>query len=97
MAQAPAEEWVRRFNRRGIPAGRILTIPQVLAEDQVIGRKLMTTFSEGDGADRLTVVRGGFLVDGEAPAPSRRPPRLGEQTAEILAEIASQQTIRVHA
>ncbi|MGF6175315.1 CaiB/BaiF CoA transferase family protein [Ensifer sp. 4252] len=97
LAQAPAVEWERRFNRRGIPAGRILTIPQVLAEDQVIRRKLMTTFSASDGADRLTVVRGGFLVDGESPVPSRRPPRLGEQTAEILAEIAAQSTIRIHA
>ena len=97
LAQAPAVEWERRFNRRGIPAGRILAIPQILAEDQVIGRKLMTTFPESDGADRLTVVRGGFLVDGEPPVPSRRPPRLGEQTAEILAEIVSQQAIRVRA
>ncbi|AHK45762.1 CoA transferase [Ensifer sp. 1H6] len=97
LAQAPAVEWERRFNRRGIPAGRILTIPQILSEDQVIGRKLMTTFPESDGADRLTVVRGGFLVDGEPPVPSRRPPRLGEQTAEILAEIVSQQAIRVRA
>ncbi|KQW72745.1 CoA transferase [Ensifer sp. Root127] len=97
LAQAPAVEWERRFNRRGIPAGRILAIPQILAEDQVIGRKLMTTFPESEGADRLTVVRGGFLVDGEPPVPSRRPPRLGEQTAEILAEIVSQQAIRVRA
>ncbi|MBD9491804.1 CaiB/BaiF CoA-transferase family protein [Ensifer sp. ENS11] len=97
LAQAPAVEWERRFNRRGIPAGRILAIPQILAEDQVIGRKLMTTFPESEGADRLTVVRGGFLVDGEPPMPSGRPPRLGEQTAEILAEIVSQQAIRVRA
>lgn len=97
LAQASAAEWERRFNRRGIPAGRILTIPQVLAESQIIGREMMTTFPEGDGAQQLTVVRGGFLVDGVAPTPSRRPPRLGEQTAEILAEIASQSNIRIHA
>ena len=42
-------------------------------------------FDDVPGADRpVTVVRGGFLVDGEAPRPSRPPPRLGEHDDEIL-------------
>jgi hypothetical protein len=37
------------------------------------------------GTDRpLTVLRGGFLVDGAAPAPAAPPPRLGAHQAEVL-------------
>jgi crotonobetainyl-CoA:carnitine CoA-transferase CaiB-like acyl-CoA transferase len=55
----------------------------------------MTTRFEGlEALDRaLTVVRGGFLVDGEAPRPNRPPPRLGEHSAEILAEIGAEDEV----
>lgn len=99
LASNTAAEWEQRLNRRGIPAGRVLTIPQVLSERQVIARQLVTVFplATGSGRDTLSVVRGGFLVDGEPPVPSRAPPRLGEQTAEILAELTATTRQRIKA
>ena len=85
LAGGSAAEWEARLNRAGVPAGRVLTVPQALAEPQVESRAMTTRFDEVPGLDRpLTVVRGGFLVDGEAPRPGRPPPRLGEHGAEIL-------------
>lgn len=90
LAAAPATEWERRFNMAGVPAGRVLTIPQALAESQVAGRGMTTRFDRVAGLDRpLDVVRGGFLVDGEAPRPERPPPTLGEHNAAILAAIGN--------
>jgi crotonobetainyl-CoA:carnitine CoA-transferase CaiB-like acyl-CoA transferase len=87
LARAPAKEWEERLNKVGVPAGRVLTLPEALAEPQVTERKMTTGLDQVPGLDRpLTVVRGGFLVDGEPPRPGRPPPRLGEHTAEILAE-----------
>jgi crotonobetainyl-CoA:carnitine CoA-transferase CaiB-like acyl-CoA transferase len=87
LATAPAAEWEQRLNRAGVPAGRVLTVPQVLAEPQVSAREMTITFEDVPGVDRtVTVVRGGFLVDGQAPKPSRPPPRLGEHSEEILTE-----------
>jgi hypothetical protein len=37
----------------------------------------------------LTVVRGGFLVDGQAPLPGSPPPKLGEHSQEVLDSVAS--------
>lgn len=87
LVTAPAAIWEARLNKAGIPAGRVLTIPQVLAEPQVTGRGMTACFPDVPGLGRdLTVTRGGFLVDGAAPAPACRPPLLGEHSDDILAE-----------
>jgi crotonobetainyl-CoA:carnitine CoA-transferase CaiB-like acyl-CoA transferase len=85
LAGASAADWEARLNAAGVPAGRVLTIPQVLEEAQVTGRAMTHRFDDVPGLDRsLTVLRGGFLVDGQAPAPVRPPPRLGAHQAEVL-------------
>ncbi|HYF53261.1 MAG TPA: CoA transferase [Salinarimonas sp.] len=85
LAGASATEWEARLNRAGVPAGRVLAVPQTLAEPQVAARAMTARFEAVPGLERpLTVVRGGFLVDGEAPRPSRPPPALGEHDDEIL-------------
>jgi crotonobetainyl-CoA:carnitine CoA-transferase CaiB-like acyl-CoA transferase len=89
LAARTSLEWEGLFNKAGVPAGRILTVPQILAEPQVVGRDLTSSF-EGMGAEGrpLTVLRGGFLVDGAAPRPAIAPPRLGEHTNEVLGGLA---------
>lgn len=90
LASAPASLWEERLNRAGVPAGRVLGVPEALKEEQVQGRGMTIRFDEAKGLDRpVTVMRGGFLVDGEAPRPSRPPPGLGEHTDEILAPLRS--------
>lgn len=88
LLDASAAEWEERLNRAGVPAGRILTVPQALAEPQVTGRGMLARFEEVQGLDKpLTVTRGGFLVDGEPPAPGRPPPALDEHGQEIRDEL----------
>lgn len=86
LASGSAAAWEETFNRAGVPAGRVLTIPQILQERQVIERGMTARFPAVSGMDQpLTVVRGGFMVDGEAPLPSRPPPALGEHMDEVFA------------
>lgn len=88
LAAEPASVWEERMNRAGIPAGRVLTIPQVLTEPQVVERKLTTRFEAVPGVEGpLTVVRGGVLVDGEAPSPAVPPPALGQHMDEIFSNL----------
>lgn len=88
LAAEPAAIWEERMNRAGIPAGRVLTIPQVLTEPQVVERKLTTLFEKVPGvAGPLTVVRGGVLVDGEAPSPAAPPPALGQHMDEVFSNL----------
>ncbi|WP_027037686.1 CaiB/BaiF CoA transferase family protein [Mesorhizobium ciceri] len=88
LAGAPAAAWEEMLNRAGVPAGRVLTIPQVLAEPQVLERQVTANFDDVAGMDKpLTVLRGGFLVDGEAPLPTKPPPALGEHMGEVFADL----------
>ncbi|RUX31678.1 CoA transferase [Mesorhizobium sp. M7A.F.Ca.US.011.01.1.1] len=88
LAGAPAAAWEEMLNRAGVPAGRVLTIPQVLAEPQVLERQVTANFDDVAGMDKpLTVLRGGFMVDGEAPLPTKPPPALGEHMGEVFADL----------
>ncbi|MET3582589.1 crotonobetainyl-CoA:carnitine CoA-transferase CaiB-like acyl-CoA transferase [Mesorhizobium robiniae] len=88
LASGSAATWEETLNRAGVPAGRVLTIPQILAEQQVIERDMTTRFDGMPNIDRpLTVVRGGFMVDGTAPLPTKPPPRLGEHMDEVFASL----------
>jgi CoA:oxalate CoA-transferase len=88
LSVRPAAVWEETLNRAGVPAGRVLTIPQVLKDPQVTGREMTRRFDGvlPDG-QVLTVVRGGFLVDRQAPLPASPPPKLGEHSQEILASL----------
>jgi crotonobetainyl-CoA:carnitine CoA-transferase CaiB-like acyl-CoA transferase len=88
LASASAAVWEEKFNRSGVPAGRVLTIPQVLGERQVTERDMTTRFQGLPGmAEPLTVVRGGFMVDGAAPLPVLPPPVLGEHMDEVFSSL----------
>jgi crotonobetainyl-CoA:carnitine CoA-transferase CaiB-like acyl-CoA transferase len=95
LAAEPAAVWEERMNRAGIPAGRVLTIPQVLTEPQVVERKLTTCFEAVPGVEGpLTVVRGGVLVDGEAPSPTVPPPALGQHMDEVFSNLPKRAKVR---
>lgn len=88
LAGASATAWEETLNRAGVPAGRVLTIPQVLGEPQVLERQVTANFNDVAGMDRpLTVLRGGFMVDGKAPLPTKPPPVLGEHMDEVFAHL----------
>ncbi|RWC47691.1 CoA transferase [Mesorhizobium sp.] len=88
LGNASAADWEETLNRAGVPAGRVLTIPQVLAEPQVLERQVTTEFDDVAGMDKsLTVLRGGFMVDGTAPLPTKPPPALGEHMDEVFADL----------
>jgi len=84
-----ADRLARLRNRRaGVPAGPVYTVPQALAQPQVRDRGLVGEFRDVPGVGRdVRMVRTGFKVDGESPAVDTPPPRLGEHTGEILAEL----------
>ncbi|MBK0392707.1 CaiB/BaiF CoA transferase family protein [Ramlibacter algicola] len=88
LAADSTEAWWQRFNQVGVPAGPVYTVPQALAHPQVAGRGMIATFPDVPGVGRdVRVVRTGFKVNGEAPTVESPPPRLGEHTAAILAEL----------
>ncbi len=88
MQQESAEVWWRRLIEAGVPAGPVYSVPQALAHPQIDGRGMIANYPDAPGVGRdIRIVRTGFKLDGEAPSVDAPPPRLGEHTAAILAEL----------
>jgi crotonobetainyl-CoA:carnitine CoA-transferase CaiB-like acyl-CoA transferase len=78
-----AQEWEQLLTADGVPAARILTVPQAVQLDQLAYRGLFTDLSYPDNSDRVLRVTGsGVLVDGEPLRPEAPPPLLGQHNGE---------------
>jgi CoA:oxalate CoA-transferase len=81
----PAAEWEAIFNTAGIPAGRVLSVPEALALPNTKHRKLLRDVEGTKGLDRtITVMGSGYVVSDCGDVARRPPPGLGEHTDEIL-------------
>ncbi|MBD3836707.1 CoA transferase [Brevundimonas sp.] len=79
--------WEARLNAAGVPAGRVLSVPEALDLPQVRGRGLVHTFEAGEALDRpLPVALSGYRFEGAARDLPCPPPRLGQHTDDILAD-----------
>ncbi len=88
LAAKSAHEWEDILSGIGVPAGRVLTVPEALTLPQIQQRELLTRFDEVPGLDRpIEVVRGGFKMAGGDPGVETPPPTLGAHTDEILTDL----------
>ena len=80
-----AAEWEKLFDEAGVPAGPILTIPEIVAHPQVAERGLLKRFEKVKDLERdLQVTRAGFRLSKEQPDVATPPPQLGQDSARIL-------------
>ena len=83
-----AAEWESLLNAQGVPAGRILTIPQILAHPQIAARDLVQELAmDGAGIDTVKVVRAGYTLADSQPGARCPPPLLGADNAAIFGEL----------
>jgi CoA:oxalate CoA-transferase len=83
-----AKEWSLLFNEHGVPAGEVLSIPEILEHPQTTERGLVKHFQAAPGTDReIAVVRAGFRLASGDPEPVSPPPLLGADTEMILEEL----------
>ncbi|NBB52664.1 CoA transferase [Rhizobium sp. CRIBSB] len=81
-----AAEWETLLNTVGVPAGRVLTVPQALGLEQVADRGLLHRFDHVDATDGpLTVALAGYKVQGWDPGDGLAPPpTLGQDDEAFL-------------
>jgi formyl-CoA transferase len=80
-------DWKRVLDAAGVPAGPILDLEQVFADPGVRARGVEVT-AEHPSVGTWRMVGTPWQIDGERFTVGRPPPRLGEHTAEVLAEVA---------
>jgi crotonobetainyl-CoA:carnitine CoA-transferase CaiB-like acyl-CoA transferase len=74
------------FDAAGVPASPINTLAQVFADPQVIARGLVREVARPDG-QVVRVIANPIRMSRTPPSNDRPPPRLGEHTDEVTAEL----------
>jgi crotonobetainyl-CoA:carnitine CoA-transferase CaiB-like acyl-CoA transferase len=85
LAAGTTEEWIERLNAAGVPCGRIMGLPEVFADPQVLDQDMVLR-QEHPGHGTVSML--GFPVKfTEAPCALRHPaPELGADTDAVLRE-----------
>jgi len=88
LAARPADVWEELLVAGGVPAGRVMTVPDILSHEHAIEGETVASYAAVPGAPRpVRVARPGFRVNGERPMAATRPPTLSEHRDALLAEL----------
>ncbi len=82
IATRPVSHWLEVLDRAGVPGGPVLSVPAALAGPAAHTVETVVHPTAG----RLRMIGSPMQIDGERLHARRPPPRLGEHTADVLAE-----------
>lgn len=81
IVQHPVNYWVTEFKKSGVPCTPILTVSQAFSDAQAVARDALWDL------DGQNSVANALRFMSKTPAEStKRPPKLGEHTAEVIAD-----------
>jgi crotonobetainyl-CoA:carnitine CoA-transferase CaiB-like acyl-CoA transferase len=88
IAERTADEWEQYLQSRHVPAGRVRTLSEALADPQVKGRNVLHEHPGIDGIEGpATVPMAAFKFAHGGPSIETPPPRLGQHTEEVLRDL----------
>ena len=88
LATRPADEWEEIFNAAGVPAARVRTVDQALETEQIAARPVLDRGMDvGQGSAVMHPAVAAFRCSEDGPALGSPPPKYGEHTDQILAEL----------
>ena len=84
LTTRPAEKWIEELNQKSVPAGPILTIPEILNHPQITKRGLLENLENIPGLEKnIDVLKTAALFDGKHLTVEGNPPLLGEDNNKI--------------
>lgn len=78
LMKRSAAEWEQILIEAGVPAGRVLSVPEILGHPHLAGRQFVSTLDGASGTQKVT--RGGFLFSDDQPSPQAPAPTLSQHT-----------------
>ena len=88
LAEKSAHDWEAELTEIGVPAGVVMTVPDILAHEHIKQRGLLARFEDVAGTDKdISVLRTGFQLNGKPAAVGSPPPTLGQHNDALLTEL----------
>ncbi|HMS74889.1 CaiB/BaiF CoA-transferase family protein [Gordonia sp. (in: high G+C Gram-positive bacteria)] len=88
FATEPREVWVRRLEDADVPCSPVNSMPQVFANPQIVHREMLRHTDTGAVRDSAVPVLRNPIRLSQTPIHGyRRPPRLGADTDDVLADV----------
>ena len=82
LAARSASEWERLLVEAGVPAGGVLSVPEILNHPHLAQRRFLKQFRVANRDQSVT--RCGFRLTGAEPDPASPPPTLSQHTEQTL-------------
>jgi crotonobetainyl-CoA:carnitine CoA-transferase CaiB-like acyl-CoA transferase len=79
---------IERLQKHGVACGRVRTVPQALEDPQIEPRQMLIPLDDPE-LGGFKVIGNPIKLSDSPPTLRRRPPKLGEHTEEVLAELKS--------
>jgi crotonobetainyl-CoA:carnitine CoA-transferase CaiB-like acyl-CoA transferase len=80
LMKRSAAEWEQALIGVGVPAGRVLSVPEILGHPHLMGRNFVSEFESKESTVKQKVTRGGFLFSDDEASPQGPAPALSEHT-----------------
>jgi crotonobetainyl-CoA:carnitine CoA-transferase CaiB-like acyl-CoA transferase len=87
IAKRTADEWEEYLQSRHVPAGRVRTLAEALADPQLKARRVLHEQEIPGATGSVTVPLAAFKFAHGGPSIETPPPRLGEHTEPVLREL----------
>ncbi len=88
LTTRPALDWAKELNKIGVPAGAVLTVPEVLDMPQIADRGFLHRFPDVPGVGRdIDVVTTGVKIAGAPLTVDKPPPELGQDNSDIYGSL----------
>jgi crotonobetainyl-CoA:carnitine CoA-transferase CaiB-like acyl-CoA transferase len=85
LLKRTAAQWEQALIELGVPAGRVLSVPEILRHQHLAGRNFVSEFAGAAGPQKVT--RGGFIFSDDEASPRTPAPALSQHTEAWLAEL----------
>ena len=86
LGERSADEWMKRLEAAGVPAGRIRTVPEVCESEHLKARGMIQALQH-PRAGRVTVMGVPIKLHATPGKVTTPPPTLGQHTDQVLASL----------
>tara|TARA_B100001142_G_C14284495_1_gene636291 strand:+ start:79 stop:1269 length:1191 start_codon:yes stop_codon:yes gene_type:complete len=88
LTKRQAKKWIEELNKIGVPAGPVLSIPEILEHPQILDRGLISEIeSTINLVKKIKILKSAIIFDGKHPDTKSTPPSLGADNNQIYLDL----------